>query len=239
MEWRSQQDFFYAVLFGSGLSLPPTPTGTGNPAPSSGTRQAQLLLDMGTAHSSRSRLCSCQEFLGADRMRCWLKWHGTPRNAWQHMDPLPGGMPKPCQVPIEFQACATLCSRPAAVEQAGWSRIQRSSCCGVRLRILWWRWLGWQMEEGEACFLDILQPFYIFAVSRIWSKISAMKIFLHWVYIWALSHLKSQSLYFISISSSGRSLAVFLSSSLAINQPRNELTSKEGYSWKCSIIFRL
>lgn len=181
------------------------------------------------------QLCSCQEFLGADRMCCWLQWHRTPRNAWEHMDLLPGGMRRPCQAPAEFQACATLCCSPSAAEQAGGSRIQRSSCCGVRLRILWWRWLGWQMEEGEVCFLDILQPFYIFAASRIWSKNSAMKIFLCWVYIWVLSHLKSWSPYFISISS----LSLFFSFSFSINQPRNELTSKEGHSSKCSIIFRL
>lgn len=207
-----QTRLFYAVLFGFPLGCLFPLTHTESPVPGSGTSQAQLLLDTDTPHSLRSGLRSCQEFLGADRMCCWLKWHRTPRNAWEHMDLLPGGTRRPCQVPIEFQACAILCCRPTAVEQAGWSRIQRSSCCGVRLRILWWRWLGWQMDEGEACFLDILQSFYIFPISRIWSKISAMKIFLHWVYIWVLSHLKSCSPYFISISSSGCSFPLFLPS---------------------------
>lgn len=50
--------------------------------------------------------------------------------------------------------------------------------------------------------------------------------------------------YFISISSSGwiwsiPSLFFFSLFSFSINQPRNELTSKEGHSSKCSIIFCL
>lgn len=178
--------------------IPPHP---GSPVPAQGPARASCSW---SSHLPSGR-CSCQEFLGAGRMCCWLRRHTMPRDAWEHMDLLPGGMGRPCQVPAELQACAMLCwavgMQPDPKKQLLWSQAEDSlvEVAGMT-----------DGRGGSLFFLDMLQPFHIFAISRIWSEISALKIRLNWVYIWVLSHLKSWSPFFISLSSSGCSLLLFL-----------------------------
>lgn len=154
MEWCCRLDFFFFGYFFLLLFCfsprPLSPTcpqmHADSPVPGSAALGQERISQLGI-WDSHSRLCPCQEFLGADRKRCWPKRHGKPRNVWEHINLLPGGRRRSCQAPIELQACAIFCCGPAAVKQAGQSRIQRGSCCGVGLRMLWRRWLRWQMEE--------------------------------------------------------------------------------------------
>lgn len=172
MEWCCRTDIsfsFFILFFFFFCFVPPSPwplshtcacMHADSPVPGLEADQTQLLLDTGASHSSGSRLCSCQEFLGADRKRCWPKWHVKPSNVWEHINLLPGGKRRPRQVPIILQACAST----VAVEQARQSQIQRGSCCGVGLRMLWQRC---SMTDGkvEACFPDRLQTSAIFDFS--------------------------------------------------------------------------
>lgn len=70
-------------------------------------------------HARTSPFGICQEFLGTDQKRRWPSRHRQPRNAWEHINLLPGGRRRPCQVPIELQTCAIFCCGYATVGQAG------------------------------------------------------------------------------------------------------------------------